>query len=108
MANGSSIPMPAISLAAVPGRRNAILDIAVEAEARGFAGIYLPSVGDNMSLATAIAVRTSRIEFGTAIAPIYFHRWTWGRLQPSYTRCRVDVFVSASAWRMHPPMRVTG
>ena len=72
MPNGSNIPMPAISLAAVPGRRNAILDIAVEAESRGFAGIYLPSVGDNMSLATAIAVRTSRIEFGTAIAPIYF------------------------------------
>ncbi|MFT5174317.1 MAG: alkanesulfonate monooxygenase SsuD [Gammaproteobacteria bacterium] len=72
MHTSSKIPMPAISLAAVPGRRNAILDIAVEAEARGFCGIYLPSLGDNLSLATALAVRTSTIEFGTSIAPIYF------------------------------------
>ena len=52
MHTSSKIPMPAISLAAVPGRRNAILDIAVEAEARGFCGIYLPSLGDNLSLAS--------------------------------------------------------
>ena len=64
--------MPAISLAALPGRRKAIIKIAQEAEARGFAGIYLPSLGDNMSLATALASATQTITFGTAIVPIYF------------------------------------
>ncbi|MCB1739202.1 MAG: LLM class flavin-dependent oxidoreductase [Gammaproteobacteria bacterium] len=67
-----SLSMPAISLAALPGRRKTILDIAQQAEARGFQGIYLPSLGDNMSLATALALVTERIEFGTAIAPIYW------------------------------------
>ena len=64
--------MPAISLAALPGRRKAIIKLAQEAEARGFAGIYLPSLGDNMSLATALASATRTIPFGTAIVPIYF------------------------------------
>lgn len=64
--------MPAISLAALPGRRKAIIELAQEAEARGFAGIYLPSLGDNMSLATALASATQTITFGTAIVPIYF------------------------------------
>ena len=64
--------MPAISLAALPGRRKAIIKLAQEAEARGFAGIYLPSLGDNMSLATALASATQTITFGTAIVPIYF------------------------------------
>ena len=64
--------MPAISLAALPGRRKAIIKLAQEAEARGFGGIYLPSLGDNMSLATALASATRTITFGTAIVPIYF------------------------------------
>ena len=64
--------MPAISLAALPGRRKAIIKLAQEAEARGFSGIYLPSLGDNMSLATALASATQTITFGTAIVPIYF------------------------------------
>ena len=33
-----SLSMPAISLAALPGRRKTILDIAQQAEARGFQG----------------------------------------------------------------------
>ena len=64
--------MPAISLAAVPGRRKRIVELAKEAEDRGFAGIYLPSLGDNMSLATVLATATSKIPFGTSITPIYF------------------------------------
>ena len=64
--------MPAISLAALPGRRNKIIEFAKEAERRGFSGIYLPSLGDNMGLATAIAVSTKEIVFGTSICPIYF------------------------------------
>jgi len=67
-----AMPMPAISLAAVPGRRAAIIEFAQQAEQRGFAGVYLPSLGDNMALATVLATATSRVPFGTSIMPIYF------------------------------------
>jgi len=63
--------MPAISLAAVPGRRNKIIDLAGEVERRGFAGIYCPSLGDNLALCEAIALATREIPFGTSITPIY-------------------------------------
>ena len=63
--------MPAISLVAVPGRRRQTLDIAREAERRGFAGIYMPSRFGNMAQCTALALATRHIRFGTAIAPIY-------------------------------------
>ena len=66
------IEMPAISLAAVPSRRHRIIEFAKEAEERGFSGIYMPSLGDNMALATALAMATDKIEFGTSICPIYF------------------------------------
>jgi alkanesulfonate monooxygenase SsuD/methylene tetrahydromethanopterin reductase-like flavin-dependent oxidoreductase (luciferase family) len=62
---------PAISLAAVPGRRAATIELARELERRGFAGIYLPSFGDAMGLATAIALETKTIPFGTTVQPIY-------------------------------------
>jgi alkanesulfonate monooxygenase SsuD/methylene tetrahydromethanopterin reductase-like flavin-dependent oxidoreductase (luciferase family) len=64
-------PLPAISLVAVPGRRRHTLEIAREAERRGFAGIYMPSRYGNMAQCTALAFATERIAFGTAIAPIY-------------------------------------
>ena len=67
-----NLEMPAISLSALPGRRKKIIEFAKEAERRGFSGIYLPSLGDNMGLATAIAVSTEEIAFGTSICPIYF------------------------------------
>src|SRR5258708_26147812 len=66
-----SDPLPALSLVAVPGRRPVTLDIAREAERRGFAGIYVPSIFGNMAQSTALALSTERIVFGTAIAPIY-------------------------------------
>jgi alkanesulfonate monooxygenase SsuD/methylene tetrahydromethanopterin reductase-like flavin-dependent oxidoreductase (luciferase family) len=62
---------PAISLAAVPGRRQKTIELAQELERRGFAGIYLPSFGDAMGLATAIALETKSIPFGTTVQPIY-------------------------------------
>ena len=37
--------LPALSLVATPGKRQAILDLAAEAERRGFAGIACPSLG---------------------------------------------------------------
>jgi alkanesulfonate monooxygenase SsuD/methylene tetrahydromethanopterin reductase-like flavin-dependent oxidoreductase (luciferase family) len=63
--------MPALSLAAVPGRRKWTVELAQEIERRGYAGIYLPSFGDAMGLALAIALSTERIPFGTTVQPIY-------------------------------------
>ena len=65
---------PAISLAAVPGKRQAIIDLAKEAENRGYSGIYCPSIGDGLALCTSIAMVTERIEIATAITPIYFRQ----------------------------------
>ena len=63
--------MPAISLAAVPGRRKATLELAGEIERRGFTGIYCPSTVANVTLCAALAQCTNEIPFGTSIAPIY-------------------------------------
>jgi alkanesulfonate monooxygenase SsuD/methylene tetrahydromethanopterin reductase-like flavin-dependent oxidoreductase (luciferase family) len=63
--------MPALSLAAVPGRRTRTLDLVAQIELRGFSGIYCPSFGDAMGLCLSIAHTTSRIEIGTSIQPIY-------------------------------------
>ncbi|MGE0680204.1 MAG: LLM class flavin-dependent oxidoreductase [Candidatus Binatia bacterium] len=65
---------PAVSLAAVPKRRQATLEIAHRIEHEGFTGIYCPSMGDCMGLCEAIALATHEIPFGTAIAPIYFRQ----------------------------------
>ena len=63
--------LPALSLVAVPGRRQQTLDLAGELERRGFAGIYVPSIFSNMAQCVALAVATKSIKFATAIAPIY-------------------------------------
>lgn len=72
----ASLSLPALSLAAVPGRRKATLDLAREIERRGFSGIYCPSFGDCMGLCEALALVTERIPFGTSIAPIYLRHVT--------------------------------
>src|SRR3954447_10522147 len=64
-------PLPALPLVAVPGRRRTTLDVAKEAERRGFSGIYVPSIFGNMAQCTALALATGHIAFATAIAPIY-------------------------------------
>ena len=66
--------MPALSLAAVPGRRNATIELAKEIEKRGFTGIYGPSLGDSLALCEALAFATNEIHFGTSIMPIYFRQ----------------------------------
>jgi alkanesulfonate monooxygenase SsuD/methylene tetrahydromethanopterin reductase-like flavin-dependent oxidoreductase (luciferase family) len=71
---------PALSLAAVPGRRKATLELAQEIERRGFAGIYCPSFGDGMGLCLALALTTKEIRFGTSIANIYTRHAT--RIRP--------------------------
>jgi alkanesulfonate monooxygenase SsuD/methylene tetrahydromethanopterin reductase-like flavin-dependent oxidoreductase (luciferase family) len=63
--------MPALSLAAVPGRRAQTLELAADIERRGFSGIYCPSFGDAMGLCLSIAHVTDTIGFGTSIQPIY-------------------------------------
>jgi len=63
--------LPAVSLAAVPGRRKQILEVAQEIEKRGFPGIFCPSLSDNLALCEALAMVTERVEFGTSITPIY-------------------------------------
>src|SRR5215813_13904384 len=65
------MPLPAISLVAVPGRRRLTMDLARQIERRGFTGIYTPSMYGNMSQCEDMCWSTERIPFGTAIAPIY-------------------------------------
>lgn len=67
---------PAVSLAAVPGKRRAIVALAQEIEARGYPGIYCPSIGDSLALCQAIASVTQTIDIATAITPIYFRSAT--------------------------------
>ena len=62
---------PAVSLAAVPGRRRPTLEMAERLEREGFSGIYCPSLGDGMGLCEALAFATREIPFGTSIANIY-------------------------------------
>ena len=65
------MPMPALSLVAMPGRRRKTLELAKEMEDRGFAGIFGPSFGDVISLCLSIGHVTERIPFGSSIQPIY-------------------------------------
>jgi alkanesulfonate monooxygenase SsuD/methylene tetrahydromethanopterin reductase-like flavin-dependent oxidoreductase (luciferase family) len=62
---------PAVSLAAVPGRRRATIEMAERLEQEGFSGIYCPSLGDGLGLCEALALTTREIPFGTTIANIY-------------------------------------
>ena len=62
---------PAVSLAAVPGRRKATVALAQRIESEGFSGIYCPSLGDGLALCEALALTTREIPFGTSIANIY-------------------------------------
>jgi alkanesulfonate monooxygenase SsuD/methylene tetrahydromethanopterin reductase-like flavin-dependent oxidoreductase (luciferase family) len=64
-------PLPAVSLVAMPGRRRASLELAREIEARGFSGIFVPSLFGNLAQCIALALATERMTIGTAIAPIY-------------------------------------
>jgi len=66
--------MPAIHLAASPGRRLQVIDLAKEAEKRGFPGIYCATAGagDCVGLCQAIAQATNTIAMGTTIQPIYY------------------------------------
>jgi alkanesulfonate monooxygenase SsuD/methylene tetrahydromethanopterin reductase-like flavin-dependent oxidoreductase (luciferase family) len=62
---------PALSFAAVPGRRRATIELAGEIERRGFSGLYCPSFGDGLALCEALALATKEIPFGTSIVNVY-------------------------------------
>lgn len=64
-------PKPAVSLAAVAGRRKATLELAQRLEREGFSGIFCPSFGDGLGLCEAIGLVTQEITFGTSIANMY-------------------------------------
>jgi alkanesulfonate monooxygenase SsuD/methylene tetrahydromethanopterin reductase-like flavin-dependent oxidoreductase (luciferase family) len=66
--------MPALSLAAVPGRRLRTIELAREAEERGFTGVFGPSMGDVLALCLSVAHVTTSVPIGSAILPIYSRR----------------------------------
>ncbi len=63
---------PAISLVASPTKRHALIDLAKEAERRGFTGIACPSLGAAMALCTSLAHETTTLRFWSSIQPIYY------------------------------------
>lgn len=63
--------LPALSVIGVPTKRTTILELAAEADRRGFAGLASPGVHGNLALCGSLAHVTSRIPFWTSIQPIY-------------------------------------
>jgi alkanesulfonate monooxygenase SsuD/methylene tetrahydromethanopterin reductase-like flavin-dependent oxidoreductase (luciferase family) len=65
--------MPAITLLASPGRRGKMIDLAKEAEQRGFTGIYVPSLSATLPFCQSVLEATSTIEVASSIQPIYYY-----------------------------------
>jgi alkanesulfonate monooxygenase SsuD/methylene tetrahydromethanopterin reductase-like flavin-dependent oxidoreductase (luciferase family) len=63
--------MPALSVIGTPTKRNVILELATEAERRGFAGLASPGIHGNLALCGSLAHVTHTIPFWTSIQPIY-------------------------------------
>lgn len=63
---------PAISIAALPGRRSRMIEYAKEAEARGFAGVFVTSMSACLPFCQAVLQETNEIMVGSSIQPIYF------------------------------------
>jgi alkanesulfonate monooxygenase SsuD/methylene tetrahydromethanopterin reductase-like flavin-dependent oxidoreductase (luciferase family) len=63
--------MPALAVIGTPNKRNAILELAAEAERRGFAGLASPGIHGNLALCGSLAHVTNTIPFWTSIQPIY-------------------------------------
>lgn len=62
---------PALSLVATPTKRRMILDLARQAEERGFAALACPTLGSALGLCASLAHETHHIRFYTAIQGIY-------------------------------------
>jgi alkanesulfonate monooxygenase SsuD/methylene tetrahydromethanopterin reductase-like flavin-dependent oxidoreductase (luciferase family) len=63
--------LPALSVIGTPTKRPALLEVAAEADRRGFAGLASPGIHGNLALCGSLAHVTSRIPFWTSIQPIY-------------------------------------
>jgi alkanesulfonate monooxygenase SsuD/methylene tetrahydromethanopterin reductase-like flavin-dependent oxidoreductase (luciferase family) len=63
--------LPALSVIGVPTKRGALLELAAEADRRGFAGLASPGIHGNLALCGSLAHVTSTIPFWTSIQPIY-------------------------------------
>jgi alkanesulfonate monooxygenase SsuD/methylene tetrahydromethanopterin reductase-like flavin-dependent oxidoreductase (luciferase family) len=63
--------LPALSIIGSPTKRTAILEIAAEADRRGFAGLAVPGAGGVLAMCTSLAHVTTTIPFWSSIHPIY-------------------------------------
>lgn len=63
--------LPALSVIGSATRRGAILELAAEADRRGFAGLAVPGVGGVLGMCTSLAHVTTSITFWSSIQPIY-------------------------------------
>jgi alkanesulfonate monooxygenase SsuD/methylene tetrahydromethanopterin reductase-like flavin-dependent oxidoreductase (luciferase family) len=63
--------LPALSVIGTPTKRAALLDVAAEADRRGFAGLASPGIHGNLALCGSLAHVTTTIPFWTSIQPIY-------------------------------------
>jgi alkanesulfonate monooxygenase SsuD/methylene tetrahydromethanopterin reductase-like flavin-dependent oxidoreductase (luciferase family) len=63
--------MPALAVIGTPTKRNTILELAAEAEQRGFAGLASTGIHGNLALCGSLAHVTHTIPFWTSIQPIY-------------------------------------
>ncbi len=63
--------LPALSIIGTPTKRNALLEVAAEADRRGFAGLASPGINGNLALCGSLAHVTHTIPFWTSIQPIY-------------------------------------
>jgi alkanesulfonate monooxygenase SsuD/methylene tetrahydromethanopterin reductase-like flavin-dependent oxidoreductase (luciferase family) len=61
-----------LSIVGSPTKRETLLELAVEAERRGFDGIACPSLGAAVAMCVSLAHVTSSINFWTSIQPIYY------------------------------------
>ena len=63
--------LPALSVMGSATKRAAILELAAEADERGFAGLAVPGVGGNLAMCASLAHATRSIPFWSSIQPIY-------------------------------------
>ncbi len=63
--------MPALGMVATPGRRAQMIEIAKQADERGFTGIHVPSLSACIPFCQAVLAETKNIIVGTSIQPIY-------------------------------------
>ena len=102
---------PAVSLAAVPGRRQATIEMARRLEQEGFTGLYCPSLGDGLGLCEAIALSTREIPFGSSIANMYArHPYDFAQTAAflhEISRGRFRFGVGVSHGPTHERLRVT-